>query len=361
MKESARYILPILVFVALILSIGTGGYLLIEEGLTVSNAFYMTVTAITPTQFDEVHQLSVPGRYFTVLLVFCGFGAVVAFATQFARLIIQSELEGVGIITRKQMGRRIRRMKNHYIVCGYAEIGGAICGELKDQQLPFVVITDDEPSIVAVDREGHALVRGNPTVDTSLKEAGIDRACGVIAVLADDADNLIISLAARELNPQVFIIARGEDSGIEDRILRAGADIVVSPVKLGGRQIAELIKQQAGAPSAVDGSAPQSSVMGLGMDVYRHSVDDPISVAAVLKKSDAVGAAGVYRRDGSFESSPPPDASVYQDDALVVITRTDETASSFHKPPTGRTILLADDHRALDSFSRESLPRRGTT
>ena len=88
MKESARYILQILVFVALILLIGTVGYLLIEDGLRLRDAFYMAVTAITPTQFDEIHELSVPGRYFTVVLVFCGFGAVVAFATQFARLML---------------------------------------------------------------------------------------------------------------------------------------------------------------------------------------------------------------------------------------------------------------------------------
>ena len=82
MKESASYLLPILVFVAAILTIGTVGYLAIEDGVSVSDAFYMAVTAITPTQFDEVHKLSVPGRYFTVLLVFCGFGAVVGVGAQ---------------------------------------------------------------------------------------------------------------------------------------------------------------------------------------------------------------------------------------------------------------------------------------
>ena len=361
MKESARYILPILVFVALVLSIGTGGYLIIEDEITVSDAFYMTVTAITPTQFDEVHELSVPGRYFTVALVFCGFGAVVAFATQFARLIVQSELEGVGVITRKQMSRRIRQMKNHYIVCGYGEIGGAICDELKDQRLPFVVVTDDELSVAAIKRDGHALVRGHPTADSSLKEAGVDQAVGVIAVLADDADNLFISLAARELNPQIFIIARGEDSRVEDRILRAGADIVVSPVKLSGRQIAELVKQQAGASSSVDVATPQASVMGLRLAVYRHTSEEPTSVANVLDKMGAIGVAGVQRRDGSFQASPPPDAVIHLDDSLVLITRTDEVGEQIHKQPVGKTILLADDHRRYDYCFRESLPPPATT
>jgi voltage-gated potassium channel len=359
MKESARYILQILVFVALILLIGTVGYLLIEEGLKLSDAFYMAVTAITPTQFDEVHKLSVPGRYFTVVLVFCGFGAVVAFATQFARLIIQSELEGVGVFTRKQMRRRISRMKNHYIVCGYGEIGGAICGELKDQQLPFVVITDDDSSVAMISREGYAMVRGNPTADASLKEAEIERALGVIAVLADDSDNLFIALAARELNPKTFIIARGEDSSIEDRILRAGADIVVSPMKLGGRQIAGLIKQQASASSILDGSAVPSSVMGLGLKIFRHSGSLPMTVAEAVQKSGAVGAAGLHRQDGFFEPTPQLEAVLQPEDAVVVITKTDEGGDSFQKRATGKKILIADDHRALRLLFARKLASAG--
>lgn len=354
MKESARYILPILVFVALILSIGTGGYLLIEDGITASDAFYMTVTAITPTQFDEVHELSVRGRYFTVVLVFCGFGAVVAFATQFARLIVQSELEGVGVITRKQMGRRIRRMKNHYIVCGFGGIGEAICAELQEQQFPFVVITDDETSVTAIHREGYALVRGNPTADLSLKEAGIESAQGVISVLSDDAENLFISLAARELNPKIFIIARGESANLEDRILRAGADIVVSPMKLGGRQIAELIKQQAGTALSGEGAAAQANVMGLRLKVYRNTADEAVSIERVLAESGAIGVAEIQRKDGSLEPNPPSTAELDSNETAVLITRTSESIPPVHQQPSGRTILLADDHRALRLlFSRK--------
>ncbi|MGB7343032.1 MAG: NAD-binding protein [Pirellulaceae bacterium] len=353
MKESARYILPILVFVATILTFGTVGYLTIEDDISVSDAFYMTVTAITPTQFDEVHKLTVAGRYFTVLLVFCGFGAVVAFATQFARLIIQSELEGVGVITRKQMSRRISRMKDHYIVCGYGEIGSAICDALKDQQLPFVVIAQDETAKAAIARMGYAIVSGNPTQDTSLKEAGIERAVGVIAILTDDADNLFIALAARELNPKILIIARGEESGVEDRILRAGADIVVSPMKLGGQQIAQLIKQQAGELPVADRMPSATSVMGLHLTSYRHTRDEPTTAAAVMLSNEAIGIAGIRRDNGDFKSCQT-DTEVSANDVVILIKQAGEQGESFHKPPTGKTILLADDHRALRLlFSRK--------
>ena len=347
MKESARYILQILVFLALILSVGTGGYLLLENGITFEDAFYMAVTAITPAKFEEVHKLSVAGRYFTIALVFCGFGAVVAFATQFARLVIQSELEGVGVFTRKQMQRRIRRMKNHYIVCGYGDIGGAICGELQDQQLPFVVVTNDEPSIEAVRSKGYALVKGNPTADGALKEAEIEKAEGVIAILSDDSDNLFIALAARELNPQTYIIARGEKSSTEDRILRAGADIVVSPMKLGGQQIAGLIKEQSNAAGVISDCSAASAVAGLRLQSHRQPHGQTTTVADLLGSQRWVGIAGIQRSDGTFAPSPSADAVIAPEDVAVMIARDRSQTPLGHAPPSNKLILLADDHRAL--------------
>jgi DNA-binding response OmpR family regulator/voltage-gated potassium channel Kch len=250
-------------------------------------------------------------------------------------------------------------------VCGYSEIGSAICDELKDQRLLFVVVTDNEGCVAEIEREGHALVRGNPTTDASLKDAGIDRAVGVIAVLPDDADNLFISLAARELNPKIFIISRGKDASVEDRILRAGADIVVSPLKLGGQQIAELIKQRAGASSYVGGvidqaAATGASVLGMRLSTYQHASENPTTVATVLEKYRAIAAAGLQRRDGTFLSHPAPAEDVFHDDVLVLITRTEESVNRFHnqsrfnEPLTSKVILLADDHRALRLlFSRK--------
>ncbi|WP_404306064.1 NAD-binding protein [Neorhodopirellula lusitana] len=352
MKESARYLLPILFFVALVLSVGTSGFLLLEDGISVHDAFYMAVTAITPTQFHEVHKLSIGGRYFTVALVFCGFGAVVAFATQFARLIVQSELEGVGIITQKQMRRRIRQMKNHYIVCGFGEIGGAICGELVQQQLPFVVITADSDSGAAIEREGFASVKGNPTADASLKQAGIEHAKGVIAVLADDADNLFISLAARELNPKILIIARGEDSGVEDRILRAGADIVVSPMKLGGQQIATLIRQQDGSSSDLQSS--NASVKGLELISHKNDTDSSLDVADVIAQHHAIGACGIESIDGSFTAETTTESKLAAGETLVMYKRVKHPTDITTTASKRRTILLADDHRALRLlFSRK--------
>lgn len=356
MKESVQYILQILVFVALVLAIGTGGYLLIEDEMEPGQAFYMAVTAITPTQFDEVYQLSTPGRYFTVVLVFCGFGAVVAFATQFARLVIQSELEGVGIFTRKQMQRRISRMKNHYIICGFGEIGGAICSELADQKIPFIVINDDDSVANAITREGFAMVKGNPTSDGSLKEAEIERALGVIAVLPDDADNLFISLAARELNPKMFIIARGEDSSVEDRILRAGADIVVSPMQLGGRQIAELIRQQSNASSVIP-AEETTSVLGLKLEAQRYEADEPVSLADFLNGHKAIGVAAIQRSHGGLEPTPKPESVIQPGDTLILIV---QDSPAPHAPTlTGKKILLADDHRALRLLFARKLAAAG--
>ena len=220
----------------------------------------MTVITITTVGFGEVHELSSDGRIFTIILVFLGFGTAALFATQIARLILESEF--AEILTRKKMGRKIMKMKDHYIVCGYGRIGSAICDALEDERLPFVIIEHSDKSTALAHGKGYCVLKGNATTDAVLKEAGIHHALGIVAALSPDADNLLISLAARELNPQIFIIARGEEPEVEDRMMRAGADIVVSPMLLGGQQIAQLITRQAGKLPQAAISEPEAGVLG---------------------------------------------------------------------------------------------------
>jgi voltage-gated potassium channel len=139
------------------------------------------------------------------------------------------------------MDRKIAGLKDHYVVCGFGRIGNIICAELQRAGIEFVIIEKDPTLVQAADCLGYLVVEGDATSDTSLRAAGITKARGVIAVLNSDADNLFISLAAREMNPDIKIIARGEEPATENRLLRAGADVVVSPLKLGGQQIARMV------------------------------------------------------------------------------------------------------------------------
>ncbi|MCA9070147.1 MAG: response regulator, partial [Planctomycetaceae bacterium] len=316
------------------------------------NFFYFfrrTVATITPMSLSDLHELSHTGQVFSVVLVFCGVGSALLFATQFARILVASELQGVGIFTRRQMEKRIKGMRNHYIVCGFDEIGQSICIELAAEGLAFVVVTANEEYATQAVKLNYAVVRGNPTTDAALKEAGVERAAGVIAAMTTDADNLFIALSARELNPQILVISRGEEAGVDHRMLRAGADIVVSPMKLGGQQIARLILQQSGkfTEKTEDNNLP-APVLGFSLRIYRPKENTTDTVANAIKVTGAMAAVAIQHHEGHTTTNPPLETAVLDKDVLVLLMKSegggDERLAS---EQSIHTILLADDHRAL--------------
>ncbi len=338
MKDAMRYLVQIVVLLAAVLTIGTAGYFYLERDWTIAEAFYMTVITITTVGYGEVHALSLYGRVFTVVLIFLGWSVVAVFAAQFARLIVESGMKGRFLRTR--MYRRVKRMKDHYIICGFGRIGKTICRELKKQDLSFVVIENDEDEQKNAEEEGYCVIGENATTDTALKAAGIERAAGVVAGLATDADNLFISLAARELNPKTLVISRAEGPGAEDRILRAGADIVASPITLGGQQIAQLITQP-------EESYQASSVLGYSLKVYRHE-GGGATVAEAVQESHALSAVAVKREDGTLVIGPSAEVKVSSRDSVFMFTADRADAQgTMAKEREGRRILLVDDHKAL--------------
>lgn len=353
MKESFKYVLLILFLLLSILAIGTGGYYLIEDGWSLGDAFYMTVITITTVGFSEIHELSPQGRFFTVAIIFVGFGTVAFSGAQFARLILENIIKGV--LGRKKMETRIGKMKEHYVVCGHGTIGSSICSELEKRGFLFVVIEIKEERITFAEKKGYYVVKGNATTDSSLKEAGVERASGVIAALTDDADNLFISLAARELNPKIMIVSRGEGEGVEDRILRAGADVVVSPLKLGGQQIARLITEHIAPTSPAPMEEQLTNVLGFSLRVFRHSEETIITIDKAVKKAKALRAVAVKHENGTVENDPEPNMEISGHDSVIMLVRDGSLPEiNIHPQVDAKKILLVDDHRALRLlFSRK--------
>jgi len=138
--------------------------------------------------------------------------------------------------------RKLTNYKDHYIICGYGRMGSIVCKELKDKGISFVVI---EKNPVPLDDKDILILYGDATSDETLKRAGVERAKGLVSVLPTDAENLFVVLSARELNPDLFIVARASDEGAEQKMLRAGANRVVSPYHIGGLKIAHIILKPA--------------------------------------------------------------------------------------------------------------------
>lgn len=231
-----------LVILIIILLIGTAGYMTIE-GWHFFQSFYMTVITITTVGFDEMGKLSDAGRAFTIILIFLGMGIILYIVGLITQVMV--ELQISTIIGRKKLNQQIKTIKDHYIVCGFGRIGKVICRELKAKKIPVLVIDNNPESTELLDAESIPYIIDDATNEDAMLEAGIERAIGLISVVASDADNLFITLTARGLNHSAFIIARADEEKSEKKLIRAGADKVFLPYIIGGHKMAQSITKPA--------------------------------------------------------------------------------------------------------------------
>jgi voltage-gated potassium channel len=244
MKTPKRQFILSLFLIVLVIVVGTFGYFLIEHW-SLFDSLYMTITTITTVGYMEIHPLSTMGRLFTMVLIVFGVGTILYTLNNAARIVVEGQIQE--IFGRRKLEKKIKRLKDHYIVCGYGRMGKVICRELKEKGAQFVVVEKEPPASKSFD-EDVLFVWGDATKDEILRESGIERAKGLISVLSTDAENLYVVLSARVLNPAMNIVARAGEEGSEQKLLRAGADRVVSPYHIGGLRIAHTVLQ----PAVVD-------------------------------------------------------------------------------------------------------------
>jgi len=210
MDSSGKKLLFSLIIGPLIFIVGTTGYMVIE-GWDLLDAVYMTVTTLSTVGYGEVHKMSAIGRVYTVLLVLFG----TAFFLYVAGSMVQFMVEGRirTILGRKRLDKRIDHLKDHYIVCGYGRIGKVLCKNLKRAPIELIVIDNNQELFSSIEEKDFFYLMGDATDEATLLKAGIKKAKGLIAVLATDADNVFLVLTARQLNPDIFIMARaGQES-----------------------------------------------------------------------------------------------------------------------------------------------------
>ncbi len=223
--------------IASVLCVGTLGYRAIE-GWPLLEAFYMTVITVTTVGFAEVHPLSPVGRLFTVLLIAAGVGTAAYAASQVAERVLEAGLTNA--FERRRQKRMLAQMSGHYIVCGYGRLGRIAAQELLSQGAQVVVVDPDPNNVALCASQRIACVQGSATEDAVLREAGVERARGLLATHDSDAENVYIVLSARALNPQLFIVARVELEESEPKLIRAGANRVLAPYAIGAKRMAAL-------------------------------------------------------------------------------------------------------------------------
>jgi len=245
MADLRRRIVFSLGLIVLVISFGTAGYMSIE-GWNFLDSLYMTIITLTTVGFREIHDLSFNGKVFTIVLIIGGVGTVLYALSTGAKFVLEGELQE--IFGRKRLEKKLKDLEGHYIVCGYGRMGKIIAKELKHENLTFVVIEKNDVVMDPDEKEEILIVQGDATKDELLKKVGIEKAKCLISALPTDAENLYVVLSARGLNPNLLIVARAGEEGSEQKLLRAGADRVVSPYHIGGLRIAHTVLK----PAVVD-------------------------------------------------------------------------------------------------------------
>lgn len=222
----------------LILVTGTAGYMIIEDWRFL-DALYMTIITISTVGYREVNQVGDIGRVFTIFLVLIGVG----FTFYVMAAVVQFMVEGrVRIIMgRRRLDKQIDRLKNHYIVCGYGRIGRVLCRNLQRTPYDLVVVEKNPDLIPVMDEDGVLYLDGDAADEANLLKAGIRRARGLVAALATDTDNVFLVLSARQLAPELNIIARASQEGAKNKLRAAGANSVESPYEMGAASMAHRI------------------------------------------------------------------------------------------------------------------------
>ncbi len=231
--------------VIFIVVIGVLGYMWIEHW-TWFEALYMTVTALTTLGGGEAHPLSNTGRAFTLVVVVVGVGAMTYTVLLLVSFVLEGQLNAAFGVRR--LRHKVGRLENHFVLCGYGRVGREIAKELAAEKVPFVIIDRSEQSLRHAIDLGYLVVSGDAAAVETLNAAGLERARGLITALDGDAANIYVTLSARVLRPNLFIVARVSDPEAEPKLRLAGADRIISPYTIGGRRMANLAMR----PTAVD-------------------------------------------------------------------------------------------------------------
>lgn len=226
-----------LLLIFLVIFIGTLGFHVIE-GWSFLDCLYMTVITIFTVGFKEVKVLSPQGQIFTIFVILGGVGTAIFAFTKIAEIAYEGGINKFW--RRKRMEKKLKNLKNHYIICGQGRMGKIVRERLEEEKLPFVVIDNKEEKLEDLKQTNSCLfIEGDATHEDTLTKAGIKKAKGLAALLPTDADNLYLVLSAKLINPSLFILSKALDEEAERKILQIGANKVVSPYKLSGLKIAQ--------------------------------------------------------------------------------------------------------------------------
>jgi voltage-gated potassium channel len=308
-----------------ILATMLGGTIAFHETLSESwlQAFYRSVVTATLAGLDTVPRTD--GARITSIVLVLGGLTIIAYA---GAVIVEAIAGGIltGVLAERRRERTIERLTDHFIICGYGRVGRRVAEEFRAARVRYVVLDFSEEAVAAAREHGDLLIEGDATEDEDLRRAGIERAAGIVVASDDDADNLYVSLSARNVRPDIQIVARASDEDAEKKLLLAGADRVVLPYTAAGRTMANLVLK----PQVMSFLDAVTTAAGPDLHMAEIEVHETCANAGrtireirVRHETGAIVVA-LRKKDGSFDTTPEPDAVVEPGDVIVGVGTTEE-------------------------------------
>lgn len=313
-----RQLLFIVAIPFCVVSLGAVGYWVIEEW-PFFDALYMSVTTLTTVGYREVHPLSDAGRAFTMVFVLGGVFTLFYTATEVVRAVVSGEIATV--FGRQRMHWSLADMKDHLVVCGFGRMGRLVCEQFSALSLPFVVIERDASLLKEFRIPNGIPLAGDATSDEVLRQAGVERARGLVSAAASDADNRYITMSARFLNEKLFIVARAEEEGAEKKLLRAGANRVVSPYVIGGHRVAQAVLR----PNVMDfiELATRSEHLELQIEEAEVGTGSPLAGQTLaqsrLRRDFGIILVAIKKADGQMVFNPAAETVIHAGDLLITL------------------------------------------
>ena len=321
----SRILRLVILFLSMI-AVGTIGYVLIERW-SVADSLYMTAITLSTVGFGEVRSLTPAGRIFTILLIFAGVGMIIYFLSSMAEYLVSLNMEHEW--RKRRSSNMVNKMKDHVIVCGYGQVGSSAAASLQQSGQQIVIIDSAPDRISAVHESEMIAIEGDATEDETLRMAGVERARSIIVSTGDDSLNLFIVLSAHALNPDLYIIARANQAVNGEKLRRAGATRIVSPYKIGGQHMANIVIR----PHVTDffdvvtlsGGEEiwvEEQSLGPGCSLVGRSV-----VESDIRRQTGVTLIAIYRPESGTNIVPDSKTILAEGDKLIVLGTRNQLAS----------------------------------
>ena len=311
---------------AIIIAVGVAGYMVID-GWSLLDSFYMVIITISTVGYTEVHPQGAPGRLFTSGLIVVGVGTLLYGFGVFAETLTDN---AVGRYRRdRQLQRNLDALRDHFIICGYGRIGTQIVAEFEAHRVPYVVIDQTEEALERIRAENRLHIEGDASKEEVLKQAGIERARGLISAVDSDERAVYIVLAARAFNPNLYIVARAGRPDSIRRLELAGATRTISPYVMAGHRMADLARR----PAMVDVlDTLHHGQAGIGVEELVVT-GDSTAIGKTLEGSgllaaEAAKVLAVRRPDGTVNVNPPASTALGEGDMVIALGTEDQLFAS---------------------------------